>query len=143
MALVHLAVNCHMNNCTGHIDNTPFYFIFGGIGLVIVITAVVGIVQASRKQGLLDRGVVATGEITKIAPRTVLKSGSVVMDMTLAVTAPDGEVFEAETSEKFPINDLPRVGWTVPVRYAEKNHNRVVVSGAASSAEPGTSDSHP
>lgn len=127
-----LAANCHMENCTGHIDNTPFYYIMGGIGLVFLAGCVISVREAHNRKRLMERGVAATAEITKIAPRQVLKAGSVMLDLTLAVTAPDGEVFEAETGQKFPITELPHAGWTVPVRYAANNRYRLLVSGAPS-----------
>lgn len=35
--LAELAANCHQTNCTGHVDNTLAYYIFGTIGAVMLI----------------------------------------------------------------------------------------------------------
>lgn len=126
-----LAFNCHQENCTGHVDNTPFYYIMGGIGLALSIGCLVAALESNGRRRILERGVAATAEITKLAPRQVLNSGSVMLDLTLAVTTPAGEVVEVETGHRFPITELPRAGWTVPVRYPEGNPYYLVVAGPA------------
>ncbi|MFI0937602.1 hypothetical protein [Streptomyces sp. NPDC021020] len=138
--LAQLAANCHQGNCTGHIDNTPAYFIFGGIGAVMLIGIAFAAGDSASRHRIMTRGVAATAEIVKVAPRNFLRDGMVRLDLTLAVTPPDGEAFEVETDHTFPITDLPKAGWTLPVRYREENHYRVLVSGEPvppdSAAEP-------
>ncbi|MGW5349015.1 hypothetical protein ACWERV_00665 [Streptomyces sp. NPDC004031] len=129
--LAQLAVNCHQTNCTGHVDNTPAYYIFGAIGAAMILALVAAAADSANRRRILERGIAATAEILKLSPRKVLNDGMVVLDMTLAVTPPDGERFETETDHKFPITALPQVGWTLPVRYRENSYYRVLVSGDA------------
>jgi hypothetical protein len=135
--LAELAANCHQTNCTGHVDNTVAYYIFGTIGAVMLIGIAFAAGDSAHRHRVLTRGIAATAEITKLSPRAVQRDGMVALDLTLAVTAPDGEVFEAFADHRFPITALPEAGWTVPVRYRE-NRYRVLVAGepAPPAAEP-------
>ncbi|MFI0895673.1 hypothetical protein [Streptomyces sp. NPDC020983] len=130
--LAQLAANCHQMNCTGHVDNTPAYYIFGAIGAVMLIGAAAAASDSASRNRTLTRGVAATAEIVRLSPRRVRNDGTVTLDLTLAVTPPGGEVFEAEAAHTFPITALPQAGWTLPVRYRADARHHLVVAGEPS-----------
>ncbi|MGW2422237.1 hypothetical protein ACWC0C_23785 [Streptomyces sp. NPDC001709] len=134
------AYNCHMENCTGFKpDNTPFYILFGSVFFVVLVVAAAEAATTRQRSRLLQHGIAASAGIKKITSRKVYKNGTVKVDLTLEVTTPDGEVFEAQTDGEFLITELPRADWAIDVRYSAKDRHRVAVDAAA--APPGGKDS--
>jgi hypothetical protein len=137
---IQLAYSCHTENCTGFKpDNTPFYFLFGSLVVLVIVACVWQAAADISKERLLQHGIAANADIKEITPRKTRRNGSVEVDLTLAVTSADGDVFEGRTHAKFPIAGLPQVGWTIPVRYSAKNRLRICVEGPV--APP--ADGHP
>ncbi|OIK01216.1 hypothetical protein [Streptomyces monashensis] len=136
MLIIQLAYNCHMENCTGFkTDNTPFYFLVGSVVCAVLFVCMAEAVTTLQKRKLLQRGIAAGAEIKKVTSRKVHKDGTVEVGLKLEVTAPDGEVFEAQTDEEFPITELPQIGWSINVRYSAKDRHRVAADGAASPSD--------
>ncbi|MGW1282748.1 hypothetical protein ACWD4N_03285 [Streptomyces sp. NPDC002586] len=129
---IQLAYNCHMENCTGFKpDNTPFYILIATVIFVVLVVGTAEAVTSRQRSRLLQDGIAAGAEIEKITVRKVLKDGTVEAELTLKITPPDGDVFEAQADGKFPISELPQVGWMINVRYSERDRHRIAVEGAA------------
>ena len=108
----------------------------------LLIALITMLVLDGRRRRLLARGTAAQAVITALNPRGPVKdAGRVKVEVTLAVTPPDGgEAFETWTTERFPLTALPQLGWAVPVRYWPTDPHRVALAGPAAPAEPSPQD---
>jgi hypothetical protein len=100
--------------------------VFGGLLLVMIVVTI----RDARRNSLLRNGVAAQAVIAGLDPRGPIRDAArVKVDVELTVTAADGTQFRAWTVHLFPITALPQVGWSVPVRYAARDSQRVVLAG--------------
>src|SRR5689334_9141878 len=127
------APSCSTGNCTGTpVDNTLPFIIFACLGAAIVLYAAGRAVSAFRKKRVLTQGVPARAAVTALTSRGIVTNGTKARtDVTLAFRSADGTECEAWTTALFPVDAVPEVGGTVPVRYWPKNPERVVVDGTA------------
>ncbi|MGW2422238.1 hypothetical protein ACWC0C_23790 [Streptomyces sp. NPDC001709] len=129
MSYAQVVLACNIGGCTGvKTDDRPVDVSVAVVAGIIVLFLFYKAIQAARQRRLLQNGTAATAVILEIEARAV-RGGTVDTDVQLSITKPDGAVFESHTTASFPLTDLPKAGWAVPVRYSEKDHSRVAVSG--------------
>jgi hypothetical protein len=121
-------------------DITTFFVVVG----CVAAAALLGyLVKVEFDHRLRTRGTSATAVITDLRGRRVIPhSPEMKVDVTLRVTAPDGEEFETWTTAELPIIGMPQVGWSVPVRYSERDRYRIALVGEAL-PPPDAAASHP
>ncbi|MER6382292.1 hypothetical protein [Streptomyces sp. NPDC001250] len=127
---------CNIGGCTGvKTDDTPVDVFFAAVLGIVLLCMVFKAVQTARRRRLLRNGTAATAVILEIEAREV-RGGTVDTEVKLSVTEPNGAVFESRTTASFPLTDLPKAGWNVPVRYSQKDTWRVAVAGPAQPPMP-------
>jgi hypothetical protein len=119
----------------------PTLWLIGALaGSAALIWLITVITLDVRKRRLLANGVAAQAVITALDPRGPVRNAArVKVSVTVAITPPEGgEPFESWATEEYPVTALPQVGWTVPVRYSDRDHWRMALAGpaAAPTSEP-------
>jgi hypothetical protein len=99
-------------------------------GTPIIFFLIPATLGKAHKQFLMTNGVAANATVMEVTTTGVIVMSKPIKKITLKVTPPVGEVFEAYIEERTTASTiLPKVGDTVSVRYNPNAPNDIMIIG--------------